>query len=135
MLVEGLVSIASAGSFAATVERLDNALQKHGITPLLRLDHATAAADVGIALRPLLLILFGDPRVGTPLMQRNPTAAIDLPLKMLVWEDITGDVHVGYNDPAWIRTRHGLGEMPGVSGKMVALLHDLAVTAAFASGA
>lgn len=135
MMVEGLVSIASAGSFAATVERLDDALKKRGITPLLRLDHAAAAAGVGIALRPLLLIIFGDPKVGTPLMQRNPTAGIDLPLKMLVWECVKGDVHVGYNDPAWIRARHGLGEMPAMSGKMITLLHDLALTAAFGNDA
>lgn len=134
MQVDGLISIASAGDYAATVERLDHALAKQGITPLLRLDHAAAAATVGITLRPLLLVLFGDPRVGSLMMQRNPTAGIDLPLKILVWQSASNGVHVGYNDPAWIRARHGLGDMPGVSDKMTTILHNLALTAAFISG-
>ncbi len=77
-----------------------------------RIDHAAGAADVGSALRPTTLLVFGNPAAGTPLMQAAQTAGIDLPLKALVWQDAAGVVHVSYNDPAWIAMRHGLGEEP-----------------------
>ncbi|MDH7972835.1 DUF302 domain-containing protein [Sphingomonas sp. AR_OL41] len=127
---KGMISVASVGTFAATVDRLDTALHDRGIAPMLRLDHQAAAAAVGLSLRPLLLLLFGDPRVGTVLMQENPTTGIDLPLKLLLWESGHDEVWVGYNDPAWIRARHGLSQPPAASFKMAALLHDLALRAA-----
>lgn len=107
-MADGLIAIASAGSYAATVERLDAVLAARKIVPMLRWDHAAAAATVGLMLPPSLLIVFGDPRVGTVLMQEQATIGIDLPLKMLIWEDADGTVQVGCNDPAWVRARHGL---------------------------
>jgi uncharacterized protein (DUF302 family) len=98
--------------------------------PMLRWDHAAAAFEVGLTLRPLLLILFGDPLVGTALMQANPTMGIDLPLKLLIWETEKDGVRVGYNDPDWIRARHGLAPPPRPSAAMAVLLRDLALSAA-----
>jgi len=95
---------------------------------MLRMDHAAAASAAGLALRPLLLIVFGDPRVGTSLMNEAPTAGIDLPLKLLVWEEADGRVWIGYVDPAWILKRHGVRQA-GPSGGMTALLSDLAIGA------
>lgn len=130
MIVDGLISVASDASFAVTVDRLDKALACRGIAPILRLDHAAAAAAAGLSLRPLLLFVIGDPRVGTAFMQANPTAGIDLPLRLLVWETDHDGTWLGYNDPAWIEARHGLGDVPGVAGQMAALLRNLVLTAA-----
>ena len=130
MAAEGLISIVSAGTYAATIDRLDAALRKRGIVPVAKVDHSTAASEVGLKLRPLLLVIFGDPRVGTPLMQEEPTAGIDLPLKLLIWEDEQGAVQVGYNDPTWIRERHGVRLTSDPSGGMAASIRDLALSTA-----
>lgn len=130
MTLQGLISVPSDASFAVTVDRLDKALACRGITPILRLDHAAAAAAAGLELRPLLLFLIGDPRVGTPFMQANPMAGIDLPLRLLVWETPHDGTWLGYIDPAWIEARHALDSVPGVAGRMTALLSNLVLTAA-----
>ncbi|WP_421846351.1 DUF302 domain-containing protein [Novosphingobium sp.] len=130
MTIEGLVPVASDAGYAETIKRLDKALADRGILPILRLDHAAAAASVGLSLRPLLLLLIGDPRVGTRLMQANPTAGIDLPLRLLVWESEQGETWLGYADPAWIQARHGIGDVPDVVGRMATTLCDLALVAA-----
>jgi uncharacterized protein (DUF302 family) len=105
----GLVTLPSAHDFAATLERFTAALAAKGATIFARIDHAAGAASVGLALRPTTLIMFGNPKGGTPLMQAAQTAGIDLPLKALIWQDEGGGVHLSYNDPAWIAARHGLG--------------------------
>jgi uncharacterized protein (DUF302 family) len=130
MTAEGMISMGSIDGYAATVDRLDSALEVHGIEPILRWDHAAAAASVDLMLRPLLLILFGDPSVGTALMQESPATGIDLPLKLLIWGTEEGRIGVGYNDPLWIRARHGLGTVPNEPVKMAVLLHDIALRAA-----
>lgn len=135
MTVDGFISLASVDGYGPTVERLDKALADRNITPMLRWDHAAAAADVGLALRPLLLVLFGNPKLGTALMQEQPTAGIDLPLKLLVWQASSGQVLVGYNDPAWLRDRHGLIAVPAESAAMASTLRELAAAAAGATGA
>lgn len=130
MTVDGLISIASRDSYTSTVDRLDAALADRSIVPMLRWDHSAAAIEVGLKLRPLLLIVFGDPRVGTVLMQEKPTVGIDLPLKLLIWESEADQVWVSFNDPSWIRARHGLGAMPSASAGMAELLRNLALTVA-----
>lgn len=127
MKVEGLIEVASVDGYGATVDRLEGTLRARGITPMIRIDHAASATAVGLALRPLLLVVFGDPRVGTALMQEAPTAGIDLPLKLLVWEGEDRDVRIGYDDPSWILKRHGI-RRDGPSGGMAALLRDVALT-------
>lgn len=129
-MVDGLICRESVDGFVATVGRLDKVVLERGISPVLRIDHAAAAAIAGLKLNPLLLLLFGDPRVGTTLMQQKASAGIDLPLKLLVWQTDEGSVWIGYNDPAWIQARHGVIEAQATIGKMEQLLHDLAVTAA-----
>jgi uncharacterized protein (DUF302 family) len=80
---------------------------------MARIDHAAAAEEVGLVLRPTEVLIFGNPRGGTPLMQAVQTMGIDLPLKALVWEDEAGQTWLSYNDPAWLARRHGVGSLVG----------------------
>jgi uncharacterized protein (DUF302 family) len=105
----GLVTIASAHNTRETTERLLAALAAHNMTVFARIDHAAGAASAGLPLRPTEVVLFGNPKGGTALMQDRQTAGIDLPLKALVWEDEAGKTQLSYNDPQWIAQRHGLG--------------------------
>jgi uncharacterized protein (DUF302 family) len=108
MISEGLIVVASSFDPRQTADRLVTAVTKRGMTVLARIDHAAAAEKVGLTLRPTEVILFGNPRAGTLLMQIAQTIGIDLPLKALVWEDEAGQTWVGYNDPAWLARRHGV---------------------------
>jgi len=102
----GLVSIKSNHSVKETGDRLENILQKKGMTLFDRIDHAAGAQKVGKELRPTEVIIFGNPKVGTPLMQCGQTMAIDLPQKALIWEDEGGRVWFSYNDPGYLADRH-----------------------------
>lgn len=106
MADEGMIEQASPYSVTQTMQRLETAIKKGGLTIFAVIDHAKGAAKVGQKLRPTQLIIFGSPKGGTPLMQCNQTAGIDLPLKILVWENAQGKVMLGYNDPMWIAKRH-----------------------------
>jgi uncharacterized protein (DUF302 family) len=106
----GLVSLRSANSVRVTTDRLEAALRARAVTVFARIDHAAGAASVGMLLRPTELLIFGDPRAGTPLMQADQTIGIDLPLKALVWEDASGTTGISYNDPAWLAQRYALGD-------------------------
>ena len=105
----GLITIRSNNSVKATIDRLEARLKAGGVTVFARIDHAAGAASAGMPLRPTELLIFGNPKAGTPLMQANQTIGIDLPLKILVWEDDSGGVWITYNDPAWLAKRHNLG--------------------------
>ena len=130
MASEGLVSRPSNHGMKETIDRYEAALAEGKLTVFARVDHAAGAAEAGITLRPTFLIVFGNPRGGTPLMQANQVAGIDLPLKALIWEDAGGKVWLTYNDPAWLAARHGLGAETGqpVAG-MTAALAKLAAKA------
>ena len=106
----GLLTVESAFPVSETVDRLAAAAEAAGMRVFARVDHAAGAAEVGMALRPTELLLVGNPRGGTPLMQDRQTAGIDLPLRALAWEDADGRVWVTTNDAAWIADRHGLGK-------------------------
>ena len=106
----GLITIRSRHSVKATVDRLESDLKAAGVSVFARIDHAAGAASVGMELRPTELLIFGNPRAGTPLMQSKQAIGIDLPLKLLAWEDADGAVWASYNDPAWLAARHELGE-------------------------
>ena len=108
MAPEGLTTLKSEHSPAQTVARLEAAVQAKGLTVFARIDHAAGAAAVGLALRPTVLVIFGNARGGTPLMQARQTAGIDLPLKALVWQDEAGATWLSYNEPAWLAARHGV---------------------------
>jgi len=129
LAVDGLVVVPSSRSVAATLDRLQATVEQRGLTVFARIDHAAGAAKIGQTLRPTALLIFGNPQGGTPLMQCAQTAGIDLPLKMLVWEDAQGKVWLGYNDPAYLAQRHGAAQCP-VVGKLQAALAGLAATVA-----
>src|SRR5438045_3096075 len=89
------------------MDRLQAEVRARGMTVFARIDHAAGAAEVGLTLRPTELIIFGNARGGTPLMESVQTVGIDLPLKALVWEDASGKTWLSYNEPGWIAQRHG----------------------------
>ncbi len=108
MTVEGMRILQSQHEPAQTLERLAAAIARNGLSIIARIDHGAAAEKVGLELRPTLVVLFGNAKVGTPFMQAVPTVAIDLPQRALVWQDETGVTWLGYNDPAWFARRHGV---------------------------
>jgi uncharacterized protein (DUF302 family) len=110
MANNGLITLASQHAVKATIDRLDTAAKAKGLTIFARVDHAAGATSVGMPLRPTELLIFGNARGGTPLMQLAQTIGIDLPLKALAWEDAAGKTWLSYNDPAWLAARHGLAE-------------------------
>lgn len=118
---DGIVSLISNYSARETMERLLAALPARDMTVFARVDHAANAVAAGMPLRPTDLVMFGNPKGGTVLMQDQQRAGIDLPLKALVWEDADGKVWVSYNDPAWIARRHGLGNTAAVQAMNTAL--------------
>jgi uncharacterized protein (DUF302 family) len=108
MTPEGLIVRASRREPKETMDRLAAAVTAGGAAVVARIDHAAAAAVVGLALPPTEVLVFGNPRAGTLLMQAAQTIGIDLPLKALVWRDASGATFVGYNDPHWLSRRHGV---------------------------
>lgn len=109
MAVDGLTTVRSSFGPKETMNRLAAEVKAKGMTVFARIDHAAGAADVGLPLRPTEVLLFGNPKGGTPLMQAVQTIGIDLPLKALVWQDGSGTTWVSYNDARWLAQRHGLG--------------------------
>ena len=107
MTPDGMTTCLSSHGPKETMERFAAAVTSRGMTILARIDHADAAAKVGMALRPTAVLIFGNPQAGTPLMQAAQTIGIDLPLKALVWQDDAGTTWLGYNDPTWLARRHG----------------------------
>src|ERR1700736_184665 len=120
--MEGLLSIRSRFGAIETMNRLEAAIRAEGMTVFARIDHAAGAAQAGLELRPTELIIFGNVRGGTPLMQSVQTAGIDLPLKALVWEDASGATWLSYNEPSWIAQRHGVANAERAVSKMSAVL-------------
>ncbi len=105
---KGIIDKPSNHSVVQTVETLKNILQSKGVTLFAQVDHSGEAEKVGMKMRPTKLLIFGSPKAGTPLMLAAPSIAIDLPLKILVWEDRQGKVWVSYNSPNYLKERHGL---------------------------
>ena len=120
--MEGLTSIRSRFGPKETMDRLEAEIRAQGMTVFARIDHAAGAAEVGLTLPPTELIIFGNARAGTPLMQSAQTVGIDLPLKVLVWQDAAGKTWISYNEPAWIAQRHGIADAQAVVNKMADLL-------------
>ena len=131
MSENGLITIASNHSVKETLDRLEASLRGNGVSVFARIDHAAGAASVDMTLPPTELIIFGQPQAGTPLMQAQQSIGIDLPLKMLAWQDANGKNWLAYNDIAWLAKRHGLGEdlAPAING-IAKGLAKLAETAA-----
>ena len=108
MAAEGLVNVASKSGFQETVARFRKDVESRGLTLFAFIDHAKGAEEAGLALRPTAVLIFGNAKGGTPLMQANQTIGIDLPLRALVWEDGKGHAWISYNDPVWLARRHAL---------------------------
>jgi uncharacterized protein (DUF302 family) len=108
--VKGLIRRESRHSSIATIHRLETLLTEKGVKIFARIDFSADAQAAGLTLRPELMLIFGNPKAGTPLMAERPTVGIDLPLKVLAWEDAAGQSWVAFNDPGYIIGRHGLTE-------------------------
>src|SRR6516164_5002694 len=106
---EGMTIVQSQFDVRTTMDRMAAAITAHGVEVFARIDFTAIAAKAGLALRPTELLIFGNPKAGTPLMQVQPTVGIDLPLKALVWLDAAGKTWLGYNNPSWVAARHGVG--------------------------
>jgi uncharacterized protein (DUF302 family) len=131
MAADGLITLSSKLGPKETIERLEAEIRSKGMTVFTRIDHAAGAAAVSLPLRPTDVIIFGSAKAGTPLMQVSPTIGLDLPLKMLVWQDAEGRTWLGYNDPKWLAARHGLGTPSEATvAAMATLLDSLARKAA-----
>ena len=125
----GLVHVESQHSVADTAERLVQALENKGMTVFARIDHAAGAQSVGQSLPPTELVVFGNPKVGTPLMQCNPTVAIDLPQKALIWQDNADKVWLSYNKPQYLAQRHQLENCDAILTKIEHALANFAQAA------
>jgi len=125
----GLKTMVSQHRFADTVTRLEAAITGKGLRVFTKIDHAANAKGAGLALPPTTIIIFGKPQVGTELMATSRSVAIDLPQKMLVWQDGT-TVNITYNDPAWLQARHGLDAKAALLKKISGLLGAVANQAA-----
>ena len=119
--VDGLIAVKSPHSVKDTMDRVETLAKQKDMTIFARIDHAAGAAKVGKKLRSTELLIFGNPQGGTPFMECNQTVGIDLPLKALVWEDASGQVWLGYNDPDFLAQRHGVSRCPAVENMKKAL--------------
>ncbi len=106
--VDGLITRPNRHSVDETLERLNGIIGAMGVTVFALVDHSGEAAKVGMTMRPTKLLIFGNPKSGTPLMLASPSIAIDLPLKILVWEDADGGAWLSYNSPVYLQARHKL---------------------------
>jgi uncharacterized protein (DUF302 family) len=114
MTVEGLRVLSSRHDPAETLERLEAAILRHGFKVAARFDHSAGARAVGVALPPTVVVMFGSAQAGAPIVRLMPTLGIDLPLKVLIWQDDNGATKAAYNDPAWMLRRHGLADAANI---------------------
>ena len=128
---DGLTTMRSPYSERETMDRFVTVARNAGMNIFARIDHAAGAQQVGRSLRPTEVLIFGNPKGGTPFLECSQTAGIDLPMKLLVWTDESDQVWIGYNDPAWIGRRHGVESCPAIS----TLSHGLAKMVEGAIGA
>jgi uncharacterized protein (DUF302 family) len=122
----GIVNKPSSHSVDQTVEKLKGILQAKGVALFALVDHSGEAEKAGMKMRPTKLLIFGNPKAGTPLMLASPSCAIDLPLKLLIWEDGQSKVWISYNSPQYLQKRHGL---PQELLQNIAVVEDLAISA------
>lgn len=130
LATETLVSIESQHTVKETADRFESILNKKGLTVFARIDHEANATNVGLKLAPTEVIIFGNPKVGTPLMQCSKTVVIDLPQKALFWEDANGQAWVSYNEPVYLAERHNIEGCVAVITKISNVLNKLTMAAA-----
>ena len=121
LAADGLIAVKSPLSAKETMNRFEEFAKQKGLNVFARIDHAAGATKIGKTLRPTEVLIFGNPQGGTPFMECAQSVGIDLPLKALVWEDASGQVWLGYNDPAYLAQRHGAALCPAVGGLSKAL--------------
>jgi uncharacterized protein (DUF302 family) len=107
-MADGLISLTSTHTPREAMDRLAAIVTQRGLRIFARVDHAAGAEGMGLTLRPTEVLIFGNPKGGTPLMQQAETLGIDLPMRVLVWQGDDGQTRLAYNDPAWLGRRHGL---------------------------
>jgi len=129
-VVDGLTTVPSHFGPKETMDRLEAEIRANGMEVFARIDHAAGAAKVGLTLAPTELIIFGNARGGTPLMQSVQTVGIDLPLKALVWQNTSGKTWLSYKEPNWIARRHGIHNAQAVLNKMADVLRTISRQAA-----
>jgi len=127
--VEGMITLKSGHSVSTTADKLEALLSQKGMTVMNRIDHSAGAAGADLELRPTEVVIFGNPKVGTPLMQCAQSVAIDLPQKALIWEDSEGIVWLGYNDPEYLKQRHNIKDCDEVIEKVKGALAGFAKAA------
>jgi len=130
MQPDGLVTVKSTSDPLETLSKIEKAIVETGMTVFARIDHTAGAKAAGLSLRPTEVIIFGNAKGGTPLMQAVQTIGIDLPLKILVWQDQAADTWISYNDPSWLAARHALGS--AVDKPVLAMTEKLAAVIAAA---
>lgn len=126
---QGLTVVPSPHDVATTMDKLEAVVTEKGMTVMARVDHGANAAKAEMELRPTQLLIFGNPKVGTPLMLCSQSIAVDLPQKMLVWQAEDGKVYLGYNDPAYLKDRHATEGCDEVFGKVSGALGNFAKAA------
>lgn len=126
---EGVITRDSPYPVEDTTQRLLQALEQRGLRVFAQIDHAGSAAKAGEKLPPTRLVLFGDPRMGTELMRCQPTLGLELPQKMLIWEDASGQVHLSYPDPEAVASRYGVGDCGEAVTSLQAALKDVSFAA------
>ncbi|MGM0768397.1 MAG: DUF302 domain-containing protein [Pseudomonadota bacterium] len=129
LAAEGMVTVKSSHSVEATADKLESVLKEKGMTVMARVNHQQGASKAGLELRPTEVVIFGNPKVGTPLMQCAQSVAIDLPQKALIWEDEQGATWLGYNDPGYLKSRHGIEGCDEVLAKVNGALSGFAKAA------
>ncbi len=125
----GLINLRSSHDVKNTADKLVKALQNKGLSVFARIDHSAGAKKAGLSLPPTQLVIFGNPKVGTPLMKCARSSGIDLPQKALIWEDNAGQTWFSYNDPAYLSQRHGLQSCAKVITKITGVLAKFAKVA------
>lgn len=126
---DGMVTVKSKHNAKATADKLESVLKNKGTTIMARINHQQGAEKAGFKLRPTEVVIFGNPKVGTPLIQCAQSVAIDLPQKALIWEDDNGDAWLGYNDPEYLKARHSIEGCDEVIGKVKSALASFAKAA------
>ncbi|MCW8886267.1 MAG: DUF302 domain-containing protein [Motiliproteus sp.] len=130
MAADGMIDVASNHSVVKTADRLEGILKNKGMTVFNRIKHSEAAAKVGVTLRDTELIIFGNPKVGSPLMKCQQSIAIDLPQKALIWADAEGNAWISYNDPGYLQQRHQVEGCGPVFAKVTKALAGITKAAA-----
>ncbi|MDJ0955411.1 MAG: DUF302 domain-containing protein [Arenicellales bacterium] len=130
MAADGMISVESGYNVAETAERLEGILKEKGMKIFNRIKHSDGANSVGVQLNPTELVIFGNPKVGAPLMKCQQTVAIDLPQKALIWQDDGGKVWITYNEPSYLQSRHGISGCEEVLSKIEKALAGISNAAA-----